>query len=71
MKLVHQDYDLGTWAFEPSDTDASTSLYVYETCFILNLDLLRTHKLYFIVTAQQKPQPQQQNNQNCSWVETK
>ena len=24
-----------------------------------------------IVTAQQQPQPQQQNNQNCSWVETK
>ena len=24
-----------------------------------------------IVTAQQKPQPQQQNNHNCSWVETK
>ena len=22
-------------------------------------------------TAQQQPQPQQQNNQNCSWVETK
>ena len=25
----------------------------------------------FIVTAQQQPQPQQQNNHNCSWVETK
>ena len=24
-----------------------------------------------IVTAQQQPQPQQQNNHNCSWVETK
>ena len=24
-----------------------------------------------IVTALQQPQPQQQNNQNCSWVETK
>ena len=24
-----------------------------------------------IVTAKQKPQLQQQNNQNCSWVETK
>ena len=24
-----------------------------------------------IVTAQQQPQPQQQNNQNCSWFETK
>ena len=24
-----------------------------------------------VVTAQQQPQPQQQNNQNCSWVETK
>ena len=27
--------------------------------------------IYSIVTAQQQPQPQQQNNQNCSWVETK
>ena len=27
--------------------------------------------LSFIVTAQQQPQPQQQNNHNCSWVETK
>ena len=26
---------------------------------------------FFIVTAQQQPQPQQQNNHNCSWVETK
>ena len=25
----------------------------------------------FIVTAQQQPQPKQQNNHNCSWVETK
>ena len=24
-----------------------------------------------IVTAQQQPQPQQQNNHNCSWFETK
>ena len=24
-----------------------------------------------VVTAQQQPRPQQQNNQNCSWVETK
>ena len=24
-----------------------------------------------IVTGQQQPQPQQQNNRNCSWVETK
>ena len=24
-----------------------------------------------IVTAQKQPQPQQQNNHNCSWVETK
>ena len=24
-----------------------------------------------IVTAQQQPQPQQQNKHNCSWVETK
>ena len=24
-----------------------------------------------IVTAQQQPQPQQQNNHNCCWVETK
>ena len=27
--------------------------------------------IYFVVTAQQQPQPQQQNNHNCSWVETK
>ena len=24
-----------------------------------------------IVTAEQQPEPQQQNNNNCSWVETK
>ena len=24
-----------------------------------------------IVTAQQQPHPQRQNNHNCSWVETK
>ena len=29
------------------------------------------HAARFIVTAQQQPQPQQQNNHNCSWVETK
>ena len=28
-------------------------------------------KMKHIVTAQQQPQPQQQNNHNCSWVETK
>ena len=28
-------------------------------------------KNFPIVTAQQQPQPQQQNNLNCSWVETK
>ena len=26
---------------------------------------------YLIVTAQQQPQPLQQNNHNCSWFETK
>ena len=26
---------------------------------------------HVFVTAQQQPQPQQQNNHNCSWVETK
>ena len=25
--------------------------------------------MFDIVTAQQQPQPQQQNNHNCSWVE--
>ena len=29
-----------------------------------------TH-FWSIVTAQQQPQPQQQNNHNCRWVETK
>ena len=28
-------------------------------------------RCFLIVTAQQQPQPQQQNNHNCSWVETK
>ena len=28
-------------------------------------------KWLVIVTAQQQPQPKQQNNQNCSWIETK
>ena len=30
-----------------------------------------THENIDVVTAQQQPQPQQQNNHNCSWVETK
>ena len=29
------------------------------------------HDKGIIFTAQQQPQPQQQNNHNCSWVETK
>ena len=33
-----------------------------------NMDGL-LHQVF--VTAQQQPQPQQQNNHNCSWVETK
>ena len=31
----------------------------------------RQSQPFEIVTAQQQPQPQQQNNHNCSWVETK
>ena len=36
-----------------------------------NIDKIFPAYLTRIVTAQQQPQPQQQNNQNCSWVETK
>ena len=37
----------------------------------LRLFLSEVDKASDIVTAQQQPQPQQQNNHNCSWVETK
>ena len=33
--------------------------------------LILVFALISIVTAQQQPQPHQQNNNNCSWVETK
>ena len=36
-----------------------------------NKQMLPCFNLWIIVTAQQQPQPQQQNNQNFSWVETK
>ena len=39
--------------------------------FIQYLSCIFGHQSYVIVTAKQQPQPQQQNNHNCSWVETK
>ena len=48
---------------------------VYVTQMMLSLksirEVLKKGEKVGIVTAQQQPQPQQQNNQNCSWVETK
>ena len=41
--------------------------YVYDT-FTLHFICLQ---YIAMVTAQQQPQPQQQNNHNCSWAETK
>ena len=32
---------------------------------------VKSWKVYSIITAKQQPQLQQQNNHNCSWVETK
>ena len=36
-----------------------------------NFSSISSHSSTYIVTAQQQPQPQQQDNHNCSWVETK
>ena len=44
------------------------SVFVLFICRILDSIIM---DLNSIVTAQQQPQPQQQNNHNCSWVETK
>ena len=37
---------------------------------LVNVPCRIHHLISVIVTAQQQPQPQQQNNQNCSWVES-
>ena len=36
-----------------------------------DVENLEKGKVSIIVTAQQQPQSQQQNDHNCSWVETK
>ena len=38
---------------------------------LFNQIIERSQNFHLIVTAQQEPQPQQQNNHDCSWVETK
>ena len=44
---------------------------IFQSLWINLYDQDGSFDTHVIVTAQQQPQPQQQNNHNCSWVETK
>ena len=55
----------------PPDAVSATGEYHVIVINGVSMDGRITQAKINIVTAQQQPQPQQQNNHNCSWVETK
>ena len=54
--MDRQKYEVSNWTRALNGVDS----------FYMHLGYLND-----IITAQKQPQPQQQNNHNCSWVETK
>ena len=55
----------GHWAYLGAQNESQKASLKWTQSYML------TQLYSIIVTAQQQPQPQQQNNHNCSWVETK